>query len=462
MKKRTFSLLLIFAVFLLPLTQAINLDVEKQSSNEVMILGINDPAIFSLKIKNLGEGNNFQFYNLLGFSMAPKGTVYFNQGDEKNIELMIFPREDFNFKGLYTFKYFIRGEDGDEISKKLTLNVMNLEDVFEIGSGEINPESNSLEIYIENNADFNFDLVDAKFKSAFFEFEETFSLNPKERKNFEIILEKEDFEKLVAGFYTLSSEVNVDGKKIDLENVIKFVEKGILTTSKKDYGLLINTQLIEKKNDGNTITGTETIIKKNIISRLFTNFSPEPDIVEREGFNVNYTWVNELSPGEILKITVKTNWLFPLFVILFLVLAVVLAKQYSRTDIEMRKKVSFVRTKGGEFALKVTIFIKAKKYVERVNIMDRLPNLVKIHEKFGGEKPKRINEKTKRIEWDFEKLEIGETRILSYIIYSKIGILGKFALPTATAIYEKEGKIHETESNKAFFIAEQGKKKEDE
>jgi len=44
---------------------------------------------------------------------------------------------------------------------------------------------------------------------------------------------------------------------------------------------------------------------------------------------------------------------------------------------------------------------------------------------------------------------------MTYIIYSKVGVLGRFALPTATAIYEKEGNIHETESNKAFFMAEQ-------
>ena len=100
----------------------------------------------------------------------------------------------------------------------------------------------------------------------------------------------------------------------------------------------------------------------------------------------------------------------------------------------------------------------AKKHVEKINIIDRLPHLVKIYEKFGGEQPKRINEKNKRIEWEFDELEEGETKILSYVIYSKIGIIGKFALPKATAIYEKDGKINESESNKAFFVAEQRRK----
>ena len=33
--------------------------------------------------------------------------------------------------------------------------------------------------------------------------------------------------------------------------------------------------------------------------------------------------------------------------------------------------------------------------------------------------------------------------------------MGRFALPSATAIYQRMGKIKDSESNKAFFMAEQ-------
>ncbi len=449
-------------LLLLPLISAINLDIKKQDSNEIIIQEINQPAIFNLKITNLGASDNFQFYNLLGFSMAPKGTVYFSQGEAKKVELMIYPKENFNYRGLYTFKYFIRGKDNSEISQELTIKIIDLKDVFEIGSDEINPESNSLEIYINNKENFNFEEVNVKFDSVFFEFEETFSLESNERKNFKVKLDKEEFKKLMAGFYTLNAEITVEDKKVDLEGIIKFTEKDILTTTKKDYGLLINTQIIGKKNEGNVLALSETVIKKNIFSRLFTTLSPEPDIVERYNSNVYYTWSGEIKPGETIEIVVKTNWLFPFLIILFIIAIVILAKQYSRTDLILRKKVSFVKAKGGEFALKISIFVNAKKHIEKISIIDKLPSLVKIYERFGGEKPKRINEKNRRIEWEFEELEEGETRILSYIIYSKIGIIGKFALPNATAVYEKDGKIHESESNKAFFVAEQKGKESEE
>jgi hypothetical protein len=147
--------------------------------------------------------------------------------------------------------------------------------------------------------------------------------------------------------------------------------------------------------------------------------------------------------------------LFPLILIILIVAIVVLVRRFSEKDVMLRKKVSFVNAKGGEFALKVSIQVKAKNYVERVNVIDKLPALVKIYERFGGDEPTRVDEKNKKIEWNFEKLEQGEIRIISYVIYSKIGVVGKFALPKATVLFEKEGKIKEAQSNQAFFVAEQ-------
>jgi len=439
-------------------------EIEKQSSNEVLIVGIGAPVTFDLRIKNTGLADNFELYNFLGFNMFPVGTIPIGTGQTKNVKLQISPISDFSHRGFYTFNYFIRGynQNASEQSETLTFKAIDLKDAFEIGSGEVDAESNSIDIYIENKVNFDFENVDAKFSSVFFDREETFPLNSNERKEFNVQLNKEDFKKLMAGFYTLDAEVVVKGKKAEVEGTIKFAEKDIVKTAENEYGFFINTRIIEKVNEGNVLKKSETVIKKNIVSRLFTSFSPEPDIVERDSSTVYYTWINEIKPGETLKITVRTNWLFPFVTVLFLVVLIILVKQYSGTDLILRKRVSFVRAKGGEFALKVTIVASARRYIEQINIIDRLPPLVKVHERFGGQQPKRVDEKTKRIEWNFEKLEAGEMRTASYIIYSKVGIVGKFALPSATGIYEKEGKIKETTSNRAFFVAEQKVRKDDE
>ena len=300
--------------------------------------------------------------------------------------------------GYYTFDYFIRNNYGDEVSQTLTIDILNFEDAFEIGSQDFNPESKTLNVYIHNKVNFNFENVVVVLKSPFFEFKKEFNLGPNQRNDFTITLDKEDFKKLMAGYYTFEAEIEAKGLKGVVEGTLKFSEKDILTTTKKTYGLIINTNVIEKVNEGNVLTKTETVIKKNVLSRLFTHFSPEPNTVEREGLVVYYTWYDELSPGEVLKINVKTNWFLPFVIVLLIVLVVILVKKNLNRNIVLKKKVSFVHAKGGEFALKVMILVEAKSFLERISIIDRLPYLTKVHERFGGEQPSRIDDKNKRIE----------------------------------------------------------------
>lgn len=452
--KKEMILAVMFAILILPSVMAVNLKIEKQSSNEVLILGLDKPVVFDLKITNLGAADNLEFYNLLGFETYPKGTVAIEAGETKNVQLKLSPIGEVANKGFYTMEYRIRGI-GAEQKQEVTFRIIDFEDVFEIGADSINSGSSSINIYIANKVNYNFEDMKVKFSSSFFNIEKKFSLGGNKKQTFEVDLNSEDFNKLIAGFYTMIAEIEVDDKKAITEGTIEFPENNVVTSSHKDYGLVVNTEVIEKANEGNVVAESETVIKKNIISRLFTHFSPEPDIVEKNGFRITYTWNQNIKPGEIMKITVKTNWLFPVLIILFVVAIVVFVKKYTKTNLEIKKRISFVHAKGGEFALKVSIVLHAKRYIERVNVLDRLPPLAKLYNKFGGENPIRIDEKNRKLEWSFEKLEAGETRMFSYIIYSKIGVLGRFALPPATAIFEREGQLRDAVSNRAFFVAEQ-------
>ena len=453
--------ILLLISLILPTICAVNLEINKTSENEVMILDINTPATFDLTIKNNGASDEFEFYTFFALLEEPKQSILINSGETKNVKVKILPTYSIK-TGFSTFDLFIRGTDKSETEKKLTIRIINLEDAFEIGSGEIDTGTKRLEVYIHNKVNFYFDSIDAKFSSPFFEFEESFALGSNQRQNFYVDLNSEDYKKIVAGFYTLKVELTTKDKTSEIEGTIKFVEKDIVTTIRRESGFIISKKIIEKINEGNTLASSETVIKKNIVSRLFTSFSPEPDIVEREGMKIYYSWVREIKPGESLKVSVKTNWFIPFLIIILIVAVVVFAKKFSKRNMNLRKKVTFVKAKGGEFALKVSLFVHAKKYIEKVQIIDRLPSLVKIYEKFGGETPTKVDEANKRIEWNFEKLETGEIRVISYIIYSKVGILGKFALPSAIAIFQREGEIKEEQSNRAFFMAEQRTKDEEE
>lgn len=454
-------LLLLLISLILPTIWAVDLEINKTSENEVMILDLDTPVTFDLTIKNNGASDEFEFYTFFALLEEPKEFILIDSGETKHIIVKLLPTYSLR-TGFSTFSLFIRGRDKTETEKQLTMRIINLEDAFEIGSGEIDSDTKELEVYIHNKVNFDFDFITAKFSSPFFEFEESFSLGQNQRQNFYVDLNQEDYKKIIAGFYTLKVELTTKGKTSEIEGTIKFVERDIVTTIRKESGFIISKKIIEKINEGNTIASSETVIKKNIISRLFTSFSPEPDIIEREGLKVYYSWVREIKPGESLKISVRTNWLIPFLIIFLIVAIVVFAKKFSKRNMNLRKKVTFVKAKGGEFALKVSLFVHAKKYIEKVQIIDRLPSLVKIYEKFGGEIPTKVDEANRRIEWHFEKLEAGEIRVISYIIYSKIGILGKFALPSAIAIFQREGEIKEEKSNRAFFMAEQRTKDEEE
>jgi len=453
--------ILILITILLPTIFALNIDVKKISANEVVILDLNKPATFDIQIKNNGDADNLVFYTYYTVNFSPKETIQINKDETKDITIEVYPPENLKTTGHQTFEYYIRSQKDDStLTQKLIVNAVKLEDAFEIGASDVNTDAEEMTIYIHSKVNFKFENLKVKFSSPFFNLEDTITLEPNQKKEYTVELDKNDYKKLLAGYYTMTAKVEIENSKAEIETPIRFVEKNILIETSKEYGFLVNTKIITKTNEGNTISNTETVIKKNVFSRLFTTFNSEPDIVDRQGFAVYYTWNQEINPSEEMQIKVKTNWMFPVLIIVLIVLITVLTKYYSSRNLVLRKKVSFVRTKGGEFALRISVVVNAKKYLEKVSITERLPPLVKLHERFGSETPSRIDEKNKRIKWDFEKLEQGETRIISYILYSKIGIIGKFALPRTSAIFERDGKIMERNSNKAYFVIEQDEKRE--
>ena len=246
-----------------------------------------------------------------------------------------------------------------------------------------------------------------------------------------------------------------DGEKKIEGNLYLGEKKGITTTEDKS-GLLIRTQTITKTNAGNVLENIQVKITKNIFSRLFTTFNTEPNIIERKGFTIEYTWTKQkLNPTEAFTIKAKTNYIFPFLIIIVVAVALFGFKRFTETKIEVKKSVHHVKTKHGEFALKITLSLKAKKNVENVTLIDKVPAIVKIYKKFGMTKPDKIDAESRRIHWNIGDLNSGEERLFTYIVYSKVGIVGKFSLPEALAVFEKDGKIHEIKSNKVFFMSDQ-------
>ncbi|MFA6974272.1 MAG: hypothetical protein WC238_06120 [Parcubacteria group bacterium] len=446
-------LLTILILLVAPSIMALNVSVQKISYGEVMIAGIDNPAVFTLNITNFGGGARLQFFNLLSFSMTPVEAITFGGGETKEINVSLWPIGEFNHMGTYTMTYFIKDlNTKTQVENSLTFKRIELKDAFEIGASSFDPDASSINVYIKNKENFDFGNVDAKLSSAFFNVDKKFTLRPREKKEFTIEINKDDFKQLLAGFYLMTVDLKSEKAQTTLSENLDFKEKNKVKTDDTTSGFIVRSNVIKKINEGNTVSDVTISATRNILSRLFTTFSSEPDIVDRQGLVVYYTWNKSIKPGETFEVTVKTNWTFPVILVILIVIIVGLTKYYTSSNLVLRKKVDFVNAKGGEFALKVSITVHARKYMENINIFERLPPLVKIYEKFGTNQPTRVDEKARRIDWSIDKLEV---RVISYIIYSKVGVMGKFALPSARGVYEINGTIHETSSNRAFFLSEQ-------
>jgi hypothetical protein len=457
--RKILSIFCIFAVFLLSFNLVLaSLDIQKEPVNDVLVPEFKNPAVFKFTFKNLGVQDNFTVYNLIGLDIKPASSFVLSSGEESTLTLSFYPTQELLRKfGRISFGYKIKGEQSGVQDDLLPVTIIAFKDMFEVGAYNIALDSESAKVYIKNTQNYEFPEVKARFKSAFFDFEKTFELKPYEKKEFDVPLNKEEIKKMLAGTFIITSEIESQGVKSSLENTFKFVEKAGIVTDEKKSGIIIIKITIVKTNEGNVPAVADVMIKKNALSRLLTTFNIEPAKVERKGFSVYYYFQKELRPSENLTVKSTTNWIFPLILVIAIILSAYLASKYTSSNVIINKKANYVKTAGGEFALKISLNVKAKTFVEKISVIDRIPSMLKIHERFGI-RPDKIDEKNRRLEWNIDSLQAGEERVFSYIVYSKVGVFGKYEISPATVVFEKDGKPHETQSNTVFFLSGTSKK----
>ena len=451
MKKAALFLLLIVLI-----STASALVISDEAINNVIIPEFNQPAKFELTIAGAEEGS-YNIYTLTDVKILPASSFALGPGSKK-VEIYIYPTEALEIRGHYSFSYFLKKSDGENYEDSLSVKVVDLKDAVQINSDSNDPSLNKIDFYVRNLENAKLEEIKATFSSVFFdEFEYVFDLEPYEKREFSVPVDGERMKKISAGSYIVSADFETDDGVEELEGKIYLGEKKGVEIQEDSSGILVRTETITKINIGNVQEVVTTKIKKNIFTRLFSSFNQEPDLVDREDFTITYSWTRTLKPAEIFVIKTKTNYIFPILILILFVLIVIGIKRYVQTVVEINKSVTHVRTKGGEFALKVKLILEARREVENVSLIDKIPAVVKVYEKFGTIRPDLIDTKNRRLKWDIGNLAAGEERAFSYMVYSKVGIVGKFSLPPATAVFEKNDQIHEVESNHVFFLSAQGR-----
>jgi len=446
--------IIIFTILLLniSLISAIDLKIEEKPISSTLISELDKLATFEFEIRNNGETDSFEIYSLVSVVIYPKERFTINSGETITLEVLADPARKIRDKkeGDFAFEYQIKGKNSGIQKETLKIKVVKLKDVIEINPFDLHPEQLAI-IEIKNLENLNIEDIELKLDSKLFEGESRISLKPYESIN--LTFEAKGVKELEAGQYPISTEIIFSSNKAEIESEIRYLEKGGISTTQETSGLIIRKTTIEKKNLGNIPTLAKINERKDILSRLFTTYSEKPLSAERSGLFVNYGWERALKPNESMILITTTNYTFPFILLILIIIITIAVKIYFQTDLVLRKRISFVKTKGGEFALKVRLKAKAKKHVDEIQITDRIPKMTKVHEKFGT-KPDKIDEKTRQIFWNIKSLRKGEERTISYLIYSKINIIGKFQLPAARASYKFDNKVQYVNSNRTSFAAE--------
>lgn len=449
-------LFFVFGILLISFISALGITTNQNSN--VIVRDFDGTINLTMKISDAPEGI-YNVYTLADVSIEPSEMFPVDGSITK--QFVIKPNENLKLNGYYTFTYVLNHRDVEKIEQKMTIKLVNLEDIIEVYSDEVNYDTGTIIFSVKNNEDISINSLSGKFSSILFDVDKKIDLKPYEESKISVKVDKDVLKKTKAGVYIISSTFNTANGEKEVEGKLYLGEKKGVTTAEQKGGFLIQSKVITKTNIGNTLENVRIDVDKNIFSRLFTSFNTEPNLVERTGFAVHYSWIKDrLGPSEVYTVSTKTNYIFPVFIIIVVFLAIYGIKRFAQTKVEVTKSVLPVRTKNGEFALKIMLAVKSKKSVQNVTLIDRVPSIVKIYNKFGTIKPSRIDINSRRIHWNIGNLNAGEVRMVSYIVYAKVGVVGKFSLPEAFVVFEKDGQIHEVPSNQVFFMNEQIRKEE--
>jgi len=212
-------------------------------------------------------------------------------------------------------------------------------------------------------------------------------------------------------------------------------------------GFLSYTTTIVVTNDGNVASPsfyiTESLL--GILDRLFTS-NPAPSSSEASLSNVIYKWyVPTLDPGQSVQIQYQIS-LIPIWITLFLIAIIVyFAYVYTFKPAVVKSHRHFgPPSKEREIPVLVEIKNRSVHEIKDIVIVDRVPQLAQLVEKFDTLRPKvKKVAGGAELVWRFDSLKPREERVLTYRI-RPTAALAELHLPHAVVAYvnrKKEKKV---------------------
>jgi hypothetical protein len=460
--KRGYLLILLVAISLIISIQYASaaITLQKETITDIVPKELSQPAKFLVTVKNTGASEDYiEFYTFVDVLMSPKGAIKIDGGEEKEITLEIYPSAKLRNErtGSYTFVYYLKSQQQDPLENRLVIRILRLKDLIAMDMpAMLTLDSTEIEVSIENKEKIAFNDASVKLKSAFIDSSKQVSLAPLEKKNITFELNTEKLKNVLAGKYiAILSFAAKKEASFSIEKEIELREKSNIATTEKESGnIFYHILKITKTNEGNIISDVDIIIRKNIFANTFTTFSLVPAEIEKAVAFYTYKWHSTLKPGESLSVEITTNYFLPLGILFAIAIIAMLISLYFMSSLVIKKKALRIRSKTGEFALKITLHLKAKKDINNILLRDRVPHIAELHERYGTIKPTNFDKQRKLLEWNIPEMKKVEEHIFSYVIYSKVSILGSYHISNAFATFEINGKKKQASSNRVIFMSE--------
>ena len=442
-----------FLLLMLPLATA-SLQISEQAYTPVIIAGAESSAPLMLRITNSdASSSEFEIYSLVGVKLTPP-KLTLSSGTQL-IEITATPSAQLirSTNGFLIFQYELYNNKAGRTIDQRIIKIVDLKDVFAINPVSIKPGDTTTSLVLTNIENRTVENLQIIIESPFIEHKETLTLTPYEQKTITVPLESSELARQVAGRYIAEAHFEYKNTKATREWEIRYLESSGLSVDEATDGVIIRQYNTIKTNEGSVPITAAISYRRDLLSRLFTTLSPEPAQVTKQGLGVTYLWTKELAPAESLAVTMTTNYTFPFIALIIVLAAAALVWLAFWKPLVVSKRVHFVRTKGGEFALKVTLSLKSHNSLHNVALHDHIPQTMQLYHQFGI-KPHTIDEGARRLTWQLGHLNAGETRVFSYVVYSKMRVLGNFHLPLASATCTVNGKPLHVSSNQTAFVSE--------
>lgn len=434
-----------------------NIEVTKTPYNTVVVRGMTMPAVYDLTIKNYGKVDFFKVDTLLDVLIYPKDAVEI--GGEKTVNIRIYPSEaeKKRYDGDWSFKYYIRGETTGIYEDNILIRILDLKDVIGMDvPTSITAKDKTFVINLENtqNVSMNLSMI---VDSSLVDYKDMFTFSPYEKKQ---IVINTDSEKLAveAGNYNLKITFVANGEAVYESNrdlILESDSRTELTTETKSSTFMETTTFV-KKNVGNTVVSGIVAANRTLLQSMITSFSLKPDKATREGGIYNYEWSRKMNPGDSYTVVMKTNYAMPWIILIVLIVCYCIIRKLTKKQIVLKKRAYRVKTKSGQFAAKIIIILKnTGKEVANAKIIENIPPFTElIEDKFGTVKPTEI--KKHSVVWSIPFIAAKEEMILSYMVFSKVSVLGKIEVAPAIATYQtNKDTIKESKSNSIFILTEE-------